>query len=178
LFTLCKRKDPLILHDVETKDEKLRKGIQALQGFVFRPSILSFPRWFGGSGQTLISEIKEKGYRMLTGPYKFDKRELIQLSDKGQIYLEYKFHGPVDCLTSERQDKRPILCVLPGLTGDNTKLYVHKVIDTAYNLNFDVILINHRGLGGAPLTTPRLYSASSWQDSIDAVEFIHNKFPK
>ena len=67
---------------------------------------------------------------------------------------------------------------MPGLTGDNTKGYVNSVVTAAYERGWDVVLINHRGLGGARLTTPRLYSASSWPDAGEAIEHIYKKFPK
>jgi len=53
----------------------------------------------------------------MLGPIDYDKREIIELRDGGQIYLEYLFHGAVDELADDKS-KRPILFNVPGLIGD------------------------------------------------------------
>ena len=47
------------------------------------------------------------------------------------------------------------MLLIPGFTGDKTKLYVANILNEAYDRGFDVILINHRGLGGIKITTLR-----------------------
>lgn len=72
----------------------------------------------------------------------------------------------------DTQSDRPILVVVPGLTGDNTKLYLHNMFDLAFERGFNIVLINYRGLGGARLTTPKLYSASTWSDIGESIDYI------
>ena len=74
--------------------------------------------------------------------------------------MAYKFHGPVDEI-GEKKSKRPIMVLIPGFTGDKTKLYVATAMNISYERGYDVILINHRGLGGIKISTPKLYSACS-----------------
>ena len=74
--------------------------------------------------------------------------------------VEFKFHEGVDEI-SDSKSKRPLMFFIPGLTGDRIRLYVANIMNEAYDRGFDVVLINHRGLGGAELKTPKLYSAFS-----------------
>lgn len=101
------------------------------------------------------------------------------MKDGGQVCISYKFHGPVDELEEDGIGKvrPPIMFLIPGFTGDKTKNYVASAMNEAYNRGFDVILINHRGLGGIEITTPKLYSAGSQQDQIEVIDQISNKYP-
>ena len=40
----------------------------------------------------------------------------------------------------------------------------------------EVAVINYRGLADAPLTTPRLFCADSWQDILEPMQHIHAKY--
>ena len=119
-----------------------------------------------------MSEIKEIIYRKIHGVYKFDKRELLKLSDGGQIMVEYKFVDAIDSL-SENVKMRPIVLIVPGITGCNDRGYVACTINEAIKRNMNVVFINHRGLSGAPLLTPKLFSAGSWTDAEQAVQHVH-----
>jgi len=90
--------------------------------------------------------------------------------------LAYKFHGPVDEI-GEENSKRPIMVLIPGFTGDKTKLYVATAMNVSYTRGYDVILINHRGLGGIKISTPKLYSACSQNDTSEAIDHIAAKYP-
>ena len=41
---------------------------------------------------------------------------------------------------------------------------------------FDVVVINYRGLASAPLTTPRLYTANGWEDVLEPMKYIYEKY--
>jgi predicted alpha/beta-fold hydrolase len=41
--------------------------------------------------------------------------------------------------------------VVPGLTGDSTKLYMISTVKAAVERGFDAVVINYRGLAGVPL---------------------------
>lgn len=90
--------------------------------------------------------------------------------------MAYKFHGPVDEI-GDTKSKRPILFLIPGYTGDKTKLYVANAMNTSFQRGYDVILINHRGLGGIKISTPKLYSAASQQDAEEVIDQIALKYP-
>jgi len=50
-------------------------------------------------------------------------------------------------------------------------------VKAAYKKGFDVVVVNHRGLGGLKLTTPKLYSSIAIDDFSDAIDFIDKKYP-
>jgi len=39
-------------------------------------------------------------------------------------------------------------------------------------------VINYRGLAGAPLTTPRLYTANNWEDILEPMQHVYDKYCK
>ena len=41
--------------------------------------------------------------------------------------------------------------MVPGVTGDNTKLYMIELIEAANINGYDLVCINYRGQGGVPL---------------------------
>lgn len=85
--------------------------------------------------------------------------------------VEYKFHEGTDELDSTaNKSTRPLMFLVPGLTGDRVRLYVANIMNEAYERGFDVVLINYRGLGGVELKTPKLYSAYSQDDCADVIE--------
>ena len=48
-------------------------------------------------------------------------------------------------LKEEDSEERPILAIVPGLTGNITKLYMVSIIKCALQANYDVCVINYRG---------------------------------
>lgn len=53
----------------------LMKGVQAIQGYQFSPSTLSFNSCLGGNLQTAFIVLKEKFRRIFYGEFQYDKRE-------------------------------------------------------------------------------------------------------
>ena len=51
-------------------------------------------------------------------------------------------------------------------------------VKEAYVKGFDVIVINHRGLAGCPLTTPKLYHGGSTDDFREPLKQIHDIYCK
>ena len=43
-------------------------------------------------------------------------------------------------------------------------------------MGYDVVVINYRGLAGAQLTSPKLYSSTSWQDVAEPMSYIKSKY--
>ena len=68
--------------------------------------------------------------------------------------------------------------VCPGLTSDSQTGYVRNIVISAKERGYDVIVINYRGLGDAKLETPRLYSCYSYQDVLEPMTAIYDKFCK
>ena len=88
------------------------KGLRAVQGSTFKPSLMSFHTLTGGLIQTLMIGYKEVLYNYFTGgDYPYDKRELFKLSDGGQIFIDYKGGSFAD-----PDSKKPIAIIVCGMT--------------------------------------------------------------
>ncbi|XP_053621734.1 phospholipase ABHD3 [Plodia interpunctella] len=92
------------------------------------------------------------------------RREVLKLSDGGQVALDW--------VELAAGGARPVLLVLPGLTGGSQADYVRCLVAAARALQAHVVVFLNRGLGGLPLTTPRLYCAVSHADLAEVVEAV------
>ena len=95
-----KTRDPLIIHLPEVdgvqegerlqKTDVLMRGLEAIKGQCYRPSLLSMSWIARGNINTLLCPIKESIQNKIHGTMRYDHRELFELSDGGKIYIEYK----------------------------------------------------------------------------------------
>lgn len=140
----------------------------------FTPSIF-FP---SGHMQTIVLPfltLKEYGRKHL---WTYDyKREILELSDGGQIALDWVH--PRDPTKEDKISEKdtPILAVVPGLTGHNDDLYMVSTSLEAVHNNYKLVMINHRGCSNSKLTTPRFYSAGTTNDLEQAIEHISKTHP-
>ncbi|KAK8557750.1 hypothetical protein V6N12_009975 [Hibiscus sabdariffa] len=94
------------------------------------------------------------------------RRQLFLALDGGTIaldWLTYSDVAEVSCLIDNsaavKHDKTPIVVVIPGLTSDSSSAYVkHLAFNMAKN-GWNVVVSNHRGLGGVSLTSDCFYNA-------------------
>ncbi|XP_030034456.2 LOW QUALITY PROTEIN: phospholipase ABHD3 [Manduca sexta] len=98
------------------------------------------------------------------------RREVLVLSDGGQVALDW-----VEPEAWEVQEPRAVLLVLPGLTGSVHADYVRCLAAAARKLSARCVVFNNRGLGGLPLTTPRLYCAVSHDDLAEVVRAVRSR---
>ena len=91
------------------------------------------------------------------------QREILELSDGGVLALDW-YHCDVQISQVDKEDscsssnQKPILAVVPGITGDGTKLYMIELVQAATKHGYDLVCINYRGQGGVPLKVSRLDS--------------------
>eukprot|EP00826_Nyctotherus_ovalis_P061723 TRINITY_DN880_c0_g1_i6.p1 TRINITY_DN880_c0_g1~~TRINITY_DN880_c0_g1_i6.p1 ORF type:complete len:337 (-),score=67.18 TRINITY_DN880_c0_g1_i6:262-1272(-) len=102
------------------------------------------------------------------------QREIVPLKDGGQTSVDWVCCPEIEETFSA---KTPILVLLPGLTGDRYDEYVKVIINEACRRKFKCVVLNHRGCGHTPLTTPKLYCGNSTEDTKAAVEAIKRRFP-
>lgn len=95
---------------------------------------------------------------------------MLRLSDGGQVALDWVESGATG-------EPRAVLLVLPGLTGSAEADYVRCIAAAASELRALCVVFNNRGLGGLPLTTPRLYCAVSHSDLAEAVRAVRAACP-
>ena len=51
-----------------------------------------------------------------------------------------------------RTKEKPILVLMPGLTGNNDGAYLISLAQEGRRRGYDVVIINYRGASGVPLT--------------------------
>jgi predicted alpha/beta-fold hydrolase len=84
------------------------------------------------------------------------EREIIELSDGGLLSLDWYF-CPNGTVGNNKKDldketsERPLCVVVPGLTGDASKMYMISLIKAACQNGYDFVCVNYRGMGGVPL---------------------------
>ncbi|ORX73877.1 AB-hydrolase YheT [Linderina pennispora] len=83
------------------------------------------------------------------------EREILTAGDGGSVAIDwYPSHN------SNKPDTRPIAVVMSGVGGSSKEYY--SLADG--KLNYRVVVMNHRGCGGARLTSPRPYNAHETAD--------------
>ena len=85
------------------------------------------------------------------------EREIFELSDGGQIALDWFVHKDSKAKTDNEEKVRPLLAIVPGVTGDATKMYMISIAKASYQHGYDVCVVNYRGLGGVPLKVRRIF---------------------
>ncbi|EDO48789.1 predicted protein, partial [Nematostella vectensis] len=136
-------------------------------------SILEEPFWptpwcFGGRAQTIIGSL------LKSHPIVKYRRELLQIPDGGELFLDWLDNGS---LTAKSSNTFPTVLILPGLTGTSQHGYVLHFVKEIEQLGYRAVVLNNRGLGGARLRTPRAFCAANTEDLEFVISHIHNTYP-
>ncbi|KAH1072520.1 hypothetical protein J1N35_024848 [Gossypium stocksii] len=84
----------------------------------------------------------------------------------------------IDDSAAIKRDKTPIMIVIPGLTSDSSSAYAkHLAFNMARNC-WNVVVSNHRGLGGVSLTSDCFYNAGYTDDLRELIDHIHCEYPE
>ncbi|KAK1440371.1 hypothetical protein QVD17_06196 [Tagetes erecta] len=110
------------------------------------------------------------------------KRELFVTSDGGTIALDWlmNFDEPKSQVNGDNSVAKgvPLIIVIPGLTSDSDTPYIKH---TAYKMakhGWNVVISNHRGLGGVPLTSDCIYTGGWTEDLREVVNHLHCTHPE
>ncbi|ESQ43657.1 hypothetical protein EUTSA_v10013194mg [Eutrema salsugineum] len=113
------------------------------------------------------------------------KRNLFQATDGGTIALDWLMHSDVMEGISQvvngltlGNDRTPIAIVVPGLTSDSTAAYIKHLAFRLAKEGWNVVVSNHRGLGGISLTSDCFYNAGWTEDLRKVIDHIHSQFPE
>ncbi|CAI0375202.1 unnamed protein product [Linum tenue] len=115
------------------------------------------------------------------------KRVLFYTSDGGTIALDWLLHSDVNrgdgaYLSSrtflQKNDEAPIVIVIPGLTSDSTAPYVKHLVFNMASQGWNVVVSNHRGLGGVQITSDCFYNAGWTEDARRVIDHIHQEYPE
>jgi predicted alpha/beta-fold hydrolase len=112
----------------------------------FMKTYSSTPYLLNGNLQTLFFRFKQ---RMVHCPFiiKYE-RQLITLSDGGQLSLDWPIFPEVD---KKFTNSSPLLVVLAGMASGRNDLSVNTLIEAAAKRGFKSVLVNHRGCSKTPL---------------------------
>ncbi|KAJ1959218.1 hypothetical protein GGI12_004449 [Dipsacomyces acuminosporus] len=129
------------------------------------------PYLCGGMLQTVYSTmkaLKEDQYSNI----KYD-RELREMEDKGTISIDW-----YPKRSEDPNDKTPIVVIMPGVGGSSYEYHIRYLAKALAGgpLKYRVAVMNHRGCGRTPLTSPKLYNAYHTDDYRAIVAYIHSCF--
>ncbi|CAN1305688.1 Embryogenesis-associated protein EMB8 [Linum perenne] len=113
------------------------------------------------------------------------KRVLFCTSDGGTIALDWLLHSHVNGDATEnlvetvpqKTDPAPILIVIPGLTSDSDAPYAKHLVYKMAKQGWNVVVTNHRGLGGVQITSDCFYNAGWTEDTRRIIDHIHQEYP-
>lgn len=77
-----------------------------------------------------------------------------------------------------KDDTTPIVVVIPGLTSDSLSAYVKHFTYAIAKKGWNVVVSNHRGLGGISVTSDCFYNAGWTEDVREVVNYLHRQYPK
>lgn len=162
-----------ILH-IGRKPELVTKAGSRFQTFLHKHCpILREPYWptiwcYGGRAQTVIGAI------MRSHPEVQYRRELLNLPDGGELYLDWLDNG---CDDVDDPDKFPTVLIMPGLTGDSKHGYILNFVKQVQELGYRAVVFNNRGLAGAQLRTPRSFCAANTDDVEYVIKYLNESKP-
>ncbi|KAK4601519.1 hypothetical protein RGQ29_010897 [Quercus rubra] len=112
------------------------------------------------------------------------RRQLFYTSDGGTIALDWLMKcdvsgGALHMNSSiSRNETTPIMVVVPGLTSDSSSAYLkHLAFNTAKH-GWNVVISNHRGLGGVSITSDCFYNAGWTEDVRVVINHLHKEYPQ
>ncbi|CAL4893732.1 unnamed protein product [Urochloa decumbens] len=111
------------------------------------------------------------------------RRQLYTVRDGGTIALDWLLASDLEDVEScdesiSRDDSAPLLVVIPGLTSDSSAAYVKHLVFSMASKGWNVVVSNHRGLGGISMTSDCFYNAGWTEDMREVVNFLHQKYPE
>ncbi|CAL0300644.1 unnamed protein product [Lupinus luteus] len=111
------------------------------------------------------------------------KRQLFTTPDGGTLALDWLMASDVsggafhtDSVFSEHEST-PIVVVIPGLTSDSSSAYLKHLAYHTAKRGWDVVVSNHRGLGGVSITSDCFYNAGWTEDIRTVINYLHKEQP-
>ncbi|KAF3677254.1 putative embryogenesis-associated protein EMB8-like [Capsicum annuum] len=112
------------------------------------------------------------------------QRQIFKTTDGGTIALDWLLNVDVKKPFKEgsdgvpSDDKTPIILVIPGLTSDSNSAYVKHLAFKMNKSGWNVVVSNHRGLGGLSITSDCLYNAGWTEDVREIIGHLHTQYPQ
>ncbi|XP_076947453.1 embryogenesis-associated protein EMB8-like [Bidens hawaiensis] len=111
------------------------------------------------------------------------KREIFHTSDGGTVALDWLMSSDVSESNFQVNGTNtvadiPLVIVVPGLTSNSNSPYLKKIVYNMAKHGWNVVVCNHRGLGGVPLTSECFYTAGKSDDLGEVVNHLHRRQPE
>ncbi|KAL3350055.1 hypothetical protein AABB24_022867 [Solanum stoloniferum] len=112
------------------------------------------------------------------------QRQLLKTCDGETIALDWLRNVNVKIPSVEgfdgvqSDDKTPIILVIPGLTSDSNSAYIKHLAFKMAKSGWNVVVSNHRGLGGVTITSDCLYNAGWTEDARKVIDHLHTQYPQ
>ncbi|XP_052188730.1 embryogenesis-associated protein EMB8-like [Diospyros lotus] len=112
------------------------------------------------------------------------RRQLFHAADGGTIALDWLMSSAVSKdaiyknISISKDDTSPIMVVIPGLTSDSACAYIKHLVFNVAKCGWNVVVSNHRGLGGISITSDCFYNAGWTEDTREVIHFLHHEYPK
>ncbi|KAL6560690.1 hypothetical protein OROGR_004249 [Orobanche gracilis] len=78
----------------------------------------------------------------------------------------------------QQDDKCPLIIIVPGLTSDSNSAYINHLAFNMVNRGCNVVVSNHRGLGGVPITSDCFYNGGWTEDLRKVIDHVHCQYPE
>ncbi|KAJ1703231.1 hypothetical protein LUZ63_003010 [Rhynchospora breviuscula] len=110
-------------------------------------------------------------------------RQIYITHDGGTIALDWLLFSDVAGGSSQlptgisKEDSTPLLVMVPGLTSDSASAYVKHLVYKMAKSGWNVVVGNHRGLGGMSITSDCFYNAGWTEDVREVINYLHKEYP-
>ncbi|KAK7270366.1 hypothetical protein RIF29_23450 [Crotalaria pallida] len=111
------------------------------------------------------------------------QRQLFTTPDGGTLALDWLMSSDVsggavhtDNVVS-KDEPTPIVIVIPGLTSDSSSAYLKHLAYHTAKRGWNVVVCNHRGLGGVSITSDCFYNAGWTEDVRTVIKYLHKEQP-
>ncbi|BFZ18243.1 hypothetical protein BsWGS_21282 [Bradybaena similaris] len=128
-----------------------------------------WPTWwcFQSHAQTILRTIIQSNK-----PITYTE-EYLKTPDGGEIRLDWEENDK----SHYRNDTRPTVLFLPGLTGSSQENYILHMVRDNTRMGYRSVVFNNRGTGGTSLKTPRTYCAANIEDIKLVIHHIKERYP-
>ncbi|MQL79460.1 hypothetical protein Taro_011899 [Colocasia esculenta] len=118
--------------------------------------------------------------------FTYRRSQVFPVSDEEAVALDWLLssdvaghqYPPDTNKTISKDDTVPIVVVVPGLTGDSACPYVRHLVYKIAKRGWNVVVSNHRGLGGIPIKSECYYNAGLTDDIRKVIKHLHQEYPK
>ncbi|KAG0540335.1 hypothetical protein BDA96_03G399900 [Sorghum bicolor] len=108
------------------------------------------------------------------------KRQLYTVPDGGTIALDWLLASDLEVADGfiSEDASTPLIVVVPGLTSDSSAAYAKHLVYSMASKGWNVVVSNHRGLGGVSITSDCFYNHGWTEDVREVIKYLHHRYPK